>query len=107
MDLDYILKLGGGGVSFVGIVYGIVLFFTKKSEQTSPESLAKARTLNVTAEIDLIDQYKKYVEELERRMDTLEARYEKKIVEKDDEINNLYKRVRILEDKLSKYEKLA
>lgn len=102
---------------------GIVAYFQYRSSR--PENVAKAKQINITAEVTIGEQWKIYAEKIEQNMVEMEARYEKKIndltalveqkdkeqkavvLEKDKEITKLRKRVGDLEVELDKYKQLV
>lgn len=102
------LVTGGGLVAYI------------KYLQTRPEALAKARSINISSGGELIEHYKEYIQDLEKRLGRVEKRYDdlkeeiekkdvetyKLLTEKDREIAQLKRRVGDLEEELKLYKKI-
>lgn len=77
---------------------GLVAFVKFLSDR--PGNLAKARQVNVTAEITIGEQWKIYAEKIEKRMDEQGKEFARQMREKDEEIKKLKDRVFDLEQEL-------
>lgn len=83
------------------VVAGIAAYF--KYRESRPESFAKARQINVTAEISVADAWRLYAQNVELRFKELEKKYDTALKEKDKEIGELRNRVNHLEAELLRY----
>lgn len=81
---------------------GIVAYINYKAGR--PESDAKARQINVTAEISVAEAWQNYANKVEKRFNEMEDKYDKAIAIKDGEIVRLQTEVARLTQALAKYE---
>lgn len=103
-----VLKILLPALGASGITGLIGAYFVYRGNR--PEVLAKARQINVTAEVTITEQWKAWAEKMESKVADLEItikenqkNYQITLLEKDKEIDKLKQRVNSLEDELQKY----